>query len=65
MDHPVPLTVEIPEVHGVVSSGTIPVWALHIRTSEVEIEEREGSINIPRWFARQRKGGWRVERGVP
>jgi len=42
VDHSVPLAIDIPEVYRMVSSGSIPMWALHIRASEIEVEGCEG-----------------------
>jgi hypothetical protein len=42
VDYPVPLAIEVPEMYGTVSSRSISMWALHIRTSEVKVEGCEG-----------------------
>jgi len=42
MDHPVPLTIKVPEVYRMVSSGSISMRGLHFRTSEVKVMRCEG-----------------------
>jgi len=38
VDHPVPLTIDVPEVYWMVSSRAISMWTLHIRACEVKVK---------------------------
>ena len=37
MDDPVPLVIDVPEMYWMISSRLIPMWALHVRASEIEV----------------------------
>ena len=50
VDHSVPLVVDVPEVHWVVSSRLVPVRALYFRTSEIEVTGCEAFHRSFHWL---------------
>ena len=49
MDYPVSLTIDVPEMHWVISSRLISMWALQTRAGEVKVERFECNHETPRW----------------